>query len=190
MNQTVGRACPQRVELDVFHARQAARRDGLALPGSWGESMVTRPRRLRMNQTVGRACPQRAGLDVFHARQAARRDGLALPGSWGESMVTRPRQASHEPDGRASLSPASRSGRVPRTSSSSPGRTRSTGFMGRVHGSETKETSHELPWVKPTRRNQPQRGCASPIGQRRNPVGVEPVFPLFPRLRFTFYACT
>ncbi|MBM3837317.1 MAG: hypothetical protein FJ398_05015 [Verrucomicrobia bacterium] len=50
---------------------------------------------------------------------------------------------SHEPDGRASLSPASRVGRVPRTSSGSPGRTRPTGFMGRVHGSETKGTCHE-----------------------------------------------
>ncbi|MBM3838951.1 MAG: hypothetical protein FJ398_13485 [Verrucomicrobia bacterium] len=46
---------------------------------------------------------------------------------------------------RASLSPASRSGRVPCTSSGSPGRTRPTGFMGRVHGSETKRTSHEAP---------------------------------------------
>ncbi|MBM3840154.1 MAG: hypothetical protein FJ398_19740 [Verrucomicrobia bacterium] len=30
MNLTVGRACPQRAESDVFHARRAARRDGLA----------------------------------------------------------------------------------------------------------------------------------------------------------------
>ncbi|MBM3839879.1 MAG: hypothetical protein FJ398_18280 [Verrucomicrobia bacterium] len=37
-----------------------------------------------------------------------------------------------EPDGRASLSPASRVGRVPRTSSGSPGRTRPTELMGRV----------------------------------------------------------
>ncbi|MBM3838088.1 MAG: hypothetical protein FJ398_09010 [Verrucomicrobia bacterium] len=40
--------------------------------------------------------------------------------------------ASHESDGRASLSPASRVGRVPVTSSGSPGRTRPTGFMARV----------------------------------------------------------
>ncbi|MBM3841615.1 MAG: hypothetical protein FJ398_27465, partial [Verrucomicrobia bacterium] len=55
------------------------------------------------------------------------------------------KKASHEPDGRASLSPASRVGRVPRTSSGSPGRTRPTGdrFKGRVPGSETKGTSHE-----------------------------------------------
>jgi len=49
MNLTVGRACPQRAESDVFHARRAARRDGLALPGSWGECMVPRPRELSTN---------------------------------------------------------------------------------------------------------------------------------------------
>ncbi|MBM3836800.1 MAG: hypothetical protein FJ398_02355 [Verrucomicrobia bacterium] len=38
--------------------------------------------------------------------------------------------SSHEPDGRASLSPASRVRRVPVTSSGSPGRTRPTRFMG------------------------------------------------------------
>jgi len=32
MNQTVGRACPQRAESDVFQARRATRRDGLARP--------------------------------------------------------------------------------------------------------------------------------------------------------------
>ncbi|MBM3841518.1 MAG: hypothetical protein FJ398_26960 [Verrucomicrobia bacterium] len=37
---------------------------------------------------------------------------------------------SREPDGRASLSPASRVGRVPGTWSGSPGRTRPTKFMG------------------------------------------------------------
>jgi len=42
MNQTVGRACPQRAESDVAEARRAARRDGLALPGSRGECMATR----------------------------------------------------------------------------------------------------------------------------------------------------
>jgi len=36
----VGRACPQRADPDVFQARRAARRDGLALPatGSWAFS--------------------------------------------------------------------------------------------------------------------------------------------------------
>ncbi|MBM3837387.1 MAG: hypothetical protein FJ398_05385 [Verrucomicrobia bacterium] len=50
-----------------------------------------------------------------------------------------------KPDGGASLSPASRVRRVPSASSGSPGRTRPTidGFKGRVHGSETKETSHK-----------------------------------------------
>ncbi|MBM3839374.1 MAG: hypothetical protein FJ398_15670 [Verrucomicrobia bacterium] len=45
-----------------------------------------------------------------------------------------PAEPSHEPDGRASLSPASRVGRGRGTSSGSPGRTRPTGFKGRVHG--------------------------------------------------------
>ncbi|MBM3838133.1 MAG: hypothetical protein FJ398_09235 [Verrucomicrobia bacterium] len=39
----------QRAASDVFHARRAARRDGLALPGSWGESMVIGPRKLSVN---------------------------------------------------------------------------------------------------------------------------------------------
>ncbi|MBM3836726.1 MAG: hypothetical protein FJ398_01980 [Verrucomicrobia bacterium] len=52
--------------------------------------------------------------------------------------------SSDEPDGRASLSPASRDGRVPRTSSSSPGRTRPTvRFMGREHGNQTNEASQD-----------------------------------------------
>jgi len=50
---------------------------------------------------------------------------------------------SPEPDGRASLSSASRVGRVPLTSSGSPGRTRPTGFMGREHGSETEKALQE-----------------------------------------------
>jgi len=49
----------------------------------------------------------------------------------------------HKPEGRASLSPASRVGRVPSTSSGSPGRTRPTGFKGRVHGSETRQALPE-----------------------------------------------
>ncbi|MBM3837197.1 MAG: hypothetical protein FJ398_04405 [Verrucomicrobia bacterium] len=44
---------------------------------------------------------------------------------------------------RASLSPASRVGRVPRTSSGSPGRTRPTGFMGRVQVRKEQAASHE-----------------------------------------------
>jgi len=48
-NQSVGRACPQRAESDVFHARGSARQDGLALPCSWGESMVIRPKSLPTN---------------------------------------------------------------------------------------------------------------------------------------------
>ncbi|MBM3839060.1 MAG: hypothetical protein FJ398_14050 [Verrucomicrobia bacterium] len=43
-----------------------------------------------------------------------------------------PGNSFHEPDGRASLSPASRVGRVPSAWSGSPGRTRPTGFMDRV----------------------------------------------------------
>ncbi|MBM3840731.1 MAG: hypothetical protein FJ398_22770 [Verrucomicrobia bacterium] len=39
------------------------------------------------------------------------------------------RDCSHEPNGRASLSPASPVARVPSTSSGSPGRTRPTWFM-------------------------------------------------------------
>jgi len=47
MNLTVGRACPQRAESDVFHARRAARRDGLALPDSWSVSRCFGNRQLR-----------------------------------------------------------------------------------------------------------------------------------------------
>jgi len=50
---------------------------------------------------------------------------------------------SQEPDGRAGLSPASRVGRVPSTSSGSPGRTRPAGFMGREHGDRTMAASQE-----------------------------------------------
>ncbi|MBM3838198.1 MAG: hypothetical protein FJ398_09565 [Verrucomicrobia bacterium] len=49
----------------------------------------------------------------------------------------------HEPDGWASLSSASRVGRVPSRLSGSPGRTRPTGSTGRAHGDSTKGTSHE-----------------------------------------------
>jgi len=47
---TIGRACPQRAESDVFHARRAARRDGLALPGSWAKCRSERNRKLPMVQ--------------------------------------------------------------------------------------------------------------------------------------------
>jgi len=50
---------------------------------------------------------------------------------------------SPEPDGRASLSPASRDGRVPSASSGSPGRTRPTGFMGRVQVRKEQDKSTE-----------------------------------------------
>jgi len=55
MRQPVGRACPQRAESDVFHARGSARRDGLALPltGSRDECMVLKPRQLPMNRSFG-----------------------------------------------------------------------------------------------------------------------------------------
>jgi len=66
--------------------------------------------------------------------------------------------ASHEPDGRASLSPASRVGRVPRTSSGSPGRTRPPGLIGGEHGSKTKETFHERPPL-------PSCGHPLPLGE-------------------------
>jgi len=49
MNQTLGRACPQRAESDVFHARRAARRDGLALPSSWAAGMAPWPWQLPVN---------------------------------------------------------------------------------------------------------------------------------------------
>jgi len=60
-----------------------------------------------------------------------------------------------EPDGRASLSPASGVGRLTSTSSGSPGRTRPTGFMGREHGNLTKEASREQthPFSPPRRGN-------------------------------------
>jgi hypothetical protein len=92
--------------------------------------------------------------------------------------------------GRASLSPASQSRRVPGTRSGTHRQVLECASpLCSLHGSlagghqsqgdcvlQPRVARHELPWVKPTRRNQPQRGCASPIGQRRNPVGVEPVF--------------
>ncbi|MBM3839350.1 MAG: hypothetical protein FJ398_15550, partial [Verrucomicrobia bacterium] len=65
-----------------------------------------------------------------------------LTGFKGREHGNQAKEASHEPDGGASLSSASRVKRVPSASSGSPGRTRPTidGFKGRVHGSETKET--------------------------------------------------
>jgi len=61
--------------------------------------------------------------------------------------------ASHEPDGRASLSPASRVGRVPGAWTGSPGRTRPTSFMSPVQGAVAMETSHEPihPFAPPRR---------------------------------------
>ncbi|MBM3836345.1 MAG: hypothetical protein FJ398_00015 [Verrucomicrobia bacterium] len=50
----------------------------------------------------------------------------------GREHGSETKQASHEPDGRASLSPASRVGRVPRTSSGSLKTTRPTVFTGNV----------------------------------------------------------
>ncbi|MBM3840053.1 MAG: hypothetical protein FJ398_19225, partial [Verrucomicrobia bacterium] len=103
-------------------------------------------------------------LEAIRARMASKKPA---PSSWcvtTASFASGTRPASHRPpgkaplrwrkrswagcrwpDGRARLSPASRSGRVPGTSSNSPGRTRPTsdGFMGRVHGSQTKGASHE-----------------------------------------------
>jgi len=49
MNLTVGRACPQRAESHVFQTRRAARRDGLALPGSWLNLML-------LTDTFNRTC--------------------------------------------------------------------------------------------------------------------------------------
>jgi len=66
MKRTVGRACPQRAESDVFQARRAARRDGLALPGSWGESMVIGPRKLPMNPPT--PCPSQEGILILTRR--------------------------------------------------------------------------------------------------------------------------
>jgi len=67
---------------------------------------------------------------------------------------------SHQPDGRASLSPASRVGRVPDTSSGSPGRTRPTGFMGQEHGNQAKEAFDE-PTPSPLPGGEPE-GSAFP----------------------------
>ncbi|MBM3839633.1 MAG: hypothetical protein FJ398_17015 [Verrucomicrobia bacterium] len=64
---------------------------------------------------------------------------------------------SHEPDGRASLSPASRILRVPGTSSGSPGRTRPTGLMGREQGNQYREAFHELLGTRSTA-SCPKRG--------------------------------
>ncbi|MBM3838813.1 MAG: hypothetical protein FJ398_12770 [Verrucomicrobia bacterium] len=55
-------------------------------------------------------------------------DGVESVPTWFTGRVhgNQTKDASHEPDGRASLSPGSRVGRVPVTSSGSPGRTRPT----------------------------------------------------------------
>jgi len=79
--------------------------------------------------------------------------------------------ASHEPDGRASLSPASRVGRNPRTSSGSPGRTRPTGFKGRMQRSEIKGASPE-PFLRTAAFRPLQRW--TPEGARKQPEGCGP----------------
>ncbi|MBM3840781.1 MAG: hypothetical protein FJ398_23040 [Verrucomicrobia bacterium] len=74
----------------------------------------------------------------FASGESVKRTGVELSTAEAHGL-----QPSYEPDARASLSPASRVGPVPRTSIGSPGRTRPTEFMGREHGSETKQASQE-----------------------------------------------
>jgi len=93
MNRTVGRACPQRAESDVFHARRAARRDGLALPGSWAVCMLLKPRMLL------RACPK-------IARGPAARDFGC--GQGGEVRASPTRAVRTEPTQATDKRPAAR----------------------------------------------------------------------------------
>jgi len=83
---------------------------------------------------------------------------------------------SHKPAGRASLSLASRDERVPSTSIGSPGRTRPAGFVGRGHGNQTNEASHE-----PTSRTVAFRPLQRSTSEsaRKQPEGCGP-----PGLRF------
>ncbi|MBM3837034.1 MAG: FAD-binding protein [Verrucomicrobia bacterium] len=149
-------------------------RIGCLMPGVANASLQWRWLRRLLALTLGlsarRPFPPFAGerFDYWFERRAASNVNgprpLAFPSPWpspqgegntfaalvqrGAAILGRALKSllpSHEPDGRASLSPASRVGRVPPTSSGSPGRTRPTGFMGRVPGSETKGTFHERP---------------------------------------------
>ncbi|MBM3838691.1 MAG: hypothetical protein FJ398_12150 [Verrucomicrobia bacterium] len=99
--------------------------------GAKASSMRARPAlRLTLNDPTS---PRNAKASPTSKRRSAECSGAAALGLL----------PSHDPDGRASLSPASRVGRVPGTSSGSPGRTRPTGFMGREHGDRTKEAFDE-----------------------------------------------
>jgi len=88
-------------------------------------------------------------------------------------MALEAKKASHEAAGRASLSPASRVRRVPRTLIGSPGRTRLTAdrFKGRVHGSETKAASYE-PFLRTVAFRPLQRW--TPESARKQPEGCGP----------------
>ncbi|MBM3840539.1 MAG: hypothetical protein FJ398_21765 [Verrucomicrobia bacterium] len=81
MNLWVGRACPQRAESDVFHARPAARRDGLALPSSWAECRVLLEQ--EAFHKPGRAALPRSRSSVDAAAQQRRPtiDGFMAPKS-------------------------------------------------------------------------------------------------------------
>jgi len=115
------------------------RRSNAALPstGSMAECMVIGPRQLPMNCLFG---PRPLGafrpLPRSTAESARKQpEGCGPEGLWfmGHAHGSETKGASHEPDGRASLSQASRIGSVPRASSGSPGRTRPTGFVGGQH---------------------------------------------------------
>jgi len=70
---TIGRACPQRAGLDVLHSRRAARRDGLALPGSWAMSRSDRHRELSMNRRFVAAEVTRRTLWLTRKSASSRR---------------------------------------------------------------------------------------------------------------------
>jgi len=73
MNHWVGRACPQRAGPDVFQARGAARRDGLALPStrSWAVGTARRPWKLLLNSVGTDSTPS---LTLLCIRKCSLRD--------------------------------------------------------------------------------------------------------------------
>jgi len=96
ISRWVGRTCPQRAGLDVFKARGAARRDGLALPaiGSRAECMAPRPWLLPMNRVGTDSTPS---LTLLCGRKSNVRDAVervptsprfALPGLALACLIT------------------------------------------------------------------------------------------------------
>ncbi|MBM3839303.1 MAG: hypothetical protein FJ398_15305 [Verrucomicrobia bacterium] len=107
------------------------------MTGSWARTLRSNPK-ANARATDRNTCHEHHGrVALPHSRfsvdAAAQQRRSTIDGFNGRVHGDRAKGASHEPDGRASLSQASRIGSVPRASSGSPGRTRPTGFVGGQH---------------------------------------------------------